>query len=972
MVMRPENASQVVWSCLRPTLGILAAAIVGSFCGLLGTSLADEPHGVNAPAAKIYRTSGQPSVADEEKAIRKLLDENSDGDVRLALLIALVQDYFDADDPADARRVMENIVDDEQIPPGRRSLTASGLALAYALENDFVRSQRLVNQAKKLADQTPADELETLPEEPAYEYLSAEAELARRALNQHDTALRKVREAADLARKNLNNPSLSEHRHEEAANQLLDESEHLVLLLTQNNRRTEALNYANGMLWDIDHDPRLKPRAVQRALVEVAVSIALMSNDDYDGALFWIDKAIKGYQDAGVLPYAFTYAEALRMRLMIALATNRLADYKADADAFAYAASVNPVVAKTPSSDERLSVILATQGNWPGAESSLSHVLTYNLMHQGAQSPFVKYQSAMQMLYRLEDPERKVSEGDISRYVTPMLDQNDDWDASSSAGAFVEDGALAMCLSRLTDDGEEGQALAFRIAELFHMNATQGAMSDGAVRLAAVTPELRSLVEHEQMARHARDSERLGFSGLTTPFAKDDTENAGNKGSAIASVTDAEKTMNASAGDLATLHDRINKQFPEYRRLVSSAVPTPEQVGAALHSGEVYVDFYVGRDATYAFVVNAKGSLHATRLNVTRTDLKKQIVTLRKAFDAGVPPRKAGDLAGFDTTTASDLYRLLISSIEPDLEGATTVYIATSGILSSLPFDVLVTAPATDLASAHWWIANTMPVRIPNASALVLARSHPATHASEPLIAFADPSFDGRNPTTNAGPSADRTPARAFPVDAGTASFDYHRVAPLPDTLDEATSIAKTLNASDHNVLWGTSASRSEVMKRDLLNDRVVLFATHGIVAGEVPGWHKAGLALAYEGSGLPDSVLTADDIVTLRLNADWVVLSACNTGLVTGNAGDAMSELSRAFFAAGARSILLTQWAVESRSATEVTTGVFRTYANDPSLSKAEALARTERDMASGKDGELYRHPYFWGAYVLAGDAAR
>ncbi|HTR09383.1 MAG TPA: hypothetical protein VMJ11_22570 [Paraburkholderia sp.] len=172
MVMRPENSSQVVWSCLRPTLGILAAAIVGSFCGLPGTSPADEPHGVNAPAARIYKTSGQPSVADEEKAIRKLLDENSDGNVRLALLIVLVQDYFDANDPADARRVMENIVDDEQIPPGRRSLTASGLALAYALENDFVRSQRLVNQAKKLADQTPADELETLPEEPAYEYLN--------------------------------------------------------------------------------------------------------------------------------------------------------------------------------------------------------------------------------------------------------------------------------------------------------------------------------------------------------------------------------------------------------------------------------------------------------------------------------------------------------------------------------------------------------------------------------------------------------------------------------------------------------------------------------------------------------------------------------------------------------------------------------------------------------------------------------
>lgn len=972
MAIGSGNTSHVVGRCLRTMLCILSAAIVGSFCGLPRTSMAGELQGMNGSVEKIYTASGQPSVADEERAIRKRLEQTSDGDTRLALLISLVQDYYNADDAAGAMGVLESIVYDGQISPGQRSLTASGLAIAYAVQNDFVRSQRLVNQAKKLADQTSAAELETLPEEPAYGYLSAEAELARRALNQHDTALFKVREAADLARKNLDDPSLSEHRHQEAANQLLDEVDHLVRLQTQNNRRTEALNYANGMLWDIDHDPRLKPTPSQRARVEVAMSIALMSNDDYDGALAWIDKAIKGYQDAGVLPYSFTYADALRMRLMVALATNRLADFKADADGLEYAASINPVAAKTPSSDERESVIFGTQGNWSAAESKLSRVLAYNLKGQGAQSPFVKYQSAMLMLYRLEDPEKKVSESEIARYVTPMLGQNDDWDASSTAGAYVEDGALAMCLSRLMDDGAEGQALAFRIAELFHMNATQGAMSDGAARLAAVTPELRSLVEREQMARRAQNIERMGLSGLSTRLAKVDTENTGDKGSAIASVKDAERAMNASAEDLAALHEHINKQFPEYRQLVSPAVPTAERVGAALHSGEVYVDFYVGRDATYAFVVNAEGSLHATRLDVTRADLRKKILTLRNVFDAGVPPRKAGELAGFDTTVASDLYRLLISSIQPDLEGATTVYIATSGILSSLPFNVLVTAPVTDLANAHWWIARTMPVRIPNAAALMLARSHPAAHAGEALIAFADPSFNGRDSTTIAVPPVDRTPARAFPVDASTASFDYHRVAPLPETLDEATSIAKTLNASEHSVLRGTSASRSEVMKRNLLNDRVVLFATHGIVAGEVPGWHKAGLALAYEGNGLPDSVLTADDIVTLRLNADWVVLSACKTGLVTGNAGDAMSELSRAFFAAGARSILLTQWAVESRSATEVTTGVFRTYASDPSLSKAEALARTERDMASGKDGELYRHPYFWGAYVLAGDAAR
>jgi CHAT domain-containing protein len=366
--------------------------------------------------------------------------------------------------------------------------------------------------------------------------------------------------------------------------------------------------------------------------------------------------------------------------------------------------------------------------------------------------------------------------------------------------------------------------------------------------------------------------------------------------------------------------------------------------------------------------------LHAVKLDATRSDLRTQIVALRKSFDSGVPPRKPGDLGGFDIAAASGLYLSLISAIQPAIQGASTVYIGTSGMVSSVPFDVLVMEPATDLVSAKWWIASTLPVRIPNASALVLARSHPATHGNQPLAAFADPSFSGAQALTDTQGASTAAVSSAFPVDdrLTTLSFDYHRVTPLPDTLTEARAIAASLGASDQSVVSGAQATRSAVLRANLADDRVVLFATHGIVPGQVPGWPKSGLAMTYEGRGLPDSILTADDIVTLRLNADWAVLSACNTGLATGNAGDSISELSRAFFAAGARSVLVTQWSVESRSATEITTQLFKNYAADPSLSKAKALAKVERDMLGGTDGPLYRHPYFWGAYVLAGDGAR
>jgi CHAT domain-containing protein len=162
------------------------------------------------------------------------------------------------------------------------------------------------------------------------------------------------------------------------------------------------------------------------------------------------------------------------------------------------------------------------------------------------------------------------------------------------------------------------------------------------------------------------------------------------------------------------------------------------------------------------------------------------------------------------------------------------------------------------------------------------------------------------------------------------------------------------------------------VMKENLSDVRVVEFATHGLLPGELPGMLHAGLALAYEGQGLADSVLTIDDIVGLRLDADWVILSACNTGFASGAGGDSMSALARGFFAAGTRTVMATQWAVESQSAKELTVGVFKTLGADSKISKADALATTQRAMIAGKYGAMYKHPYFWAPYFISGDAAR
>ncbi|KXU84577.1 hypothetical protein CR51_41195 [Caballeronia megalochromosomata] len=908
--------------------------------------------------------------------IRLQLARTSDGAERYRLLSELAQGYWQDRRVPDFVRVRGEIADDAAIPAGRRSIVASELALTLALANEPAASDRMIARAKTLAKETDPAELETLPREPAYAYLLAEGEIARRFQNRHDVALIKYREHADLAWTHFNDPALSERRHRAAANEMLGSVAELTRIMVQNNRRAEALSYAREIRWYIDHRPDLRASLRQRGIADTALAIALCSFDDYDAALEAIDSSISTFRRANVPEYDGVYAGALRMRLMIALAMGRIESYRADADALDRARSINAVITTSVSADELDSLSSAAHGQWATATAQIGESMAKLLRSQGAQSPFYKYSSAIEMLYRFNDVTHPVSNADIARYVTPLTGTDADWTDSSTRGAYVEDAALVASMDRLlaTKESPETQELAFRIAELLQMNATQGSMTDGAARLAASNPALRGLIEHEQALRYEQNTSRGLFASdahkLDRMMATGADPNVIKR--QREEVDDEGKKLRAEASRMRDLHGEIAAQFPAYRELRSPSIPAPSKLASALRPNEAYVNLYAGRSASYAFVIRSDGVLRTFRLNTTRAEVKRMIVALRASFDAGIPPRKAGDLAGFDLTAASGLYQALIAPLQPALGDATTVYLATSGILASLPFNVLVTRAATNLGDANWWISTVTPVEIPSASAFVLERGQRTNRAGAPLIAFADPSFDGKH--ADDAPPASVPDVRAPALRGATvpADFDYRQVTPLPETLDEARSIATALGATDQSVIWGARASRSRVLKQDLSDYRVVLFATHGIIAGEVPGMRESGLALAYEGSGLQDSVLTVDDIVPLRLNADWVVLSACNTGYTSGAAGDSISALTRGFFAAGARSLLVTQWAVESRSATQLTVGLFNAYGADPSLSKADAIVRVQRDMLAGKNGVLYRHPYFWAPYFLAGDAGR
>ena len=150
-------------------------------------------------------------------------------------------------------------------------------------------------------------------------------------------------------------------------------------------------------------------------------------------------------------------------------------------------------------------------------------------------------------------------------------------------------------------------------------------------------------------------------------------------------------------------------------------------------------------------------------------------------------------------------------------------------------------------------------------------------------------------------------------------------------------------------------------------------FATHGLLPSETErvagGNAKSALLLTPpdQASDEDDGLLTASEVTELKLNADWVIMSACNTASGDKLGGEAFSGLARAFFYAGARALLASHWYVDSQSAVALTTTIFTEMERDPKIGRAEALRRSMRALA--EKGGRWAHPANWAAFVLVGE---
>ena len=552
---------------------------------------------------------------------------------------------------------------------------------------------------------------------------------------------------------------------------------------------------------------------------------------------------------------------------------------------------------------------------------------------------------------------------------------------------------LRMLAAQKNPDSDVGVET-FALADAIRGRSVQQALAASSARAAAREPALAELVRKEQdLGKEVNAQLGTLNNVLSLPSAERD-----EKGVAAINAS-----INALRAERTRARQEIGKRFPAYADLVSPKPPSVDQIRATLADTEAMVSFYFGQSASFVWAVPKTGPVAFAAIHATSGDIDGKVRKLREALE----PQAAmiSDIPPFDLKLGYELYSLLLQPVESGWKSARNLIVVTNGALGLLPLSLLPTAPATinsdddPLFSSYRnvpWLARTHAVTtVPSAAALRTLRQLPAGKPSrKELVAFGDPYFskeqqaeaeaaDAKVQVADAGGNTTRgmpLKRRSSPKLDGVDSADLAMLPRLPDTADELKSIALALQADPSKVLnLGKQASEQTVKTMDLSGFKVLAFATHGLVPGELNGLTQPALALSSpavtgnEGDGL----LTMEEILELKLDADWVVLSACNTGTGAGAGAEAASGLGRAFFYAGTRALLVTNWSVHSQSARQLVTDLFKRQADDPKLTRGEALRQAMMALVDGpgyvgNDGKTefaYAHPLFWAPYSIIGD---
>ncbi|MDP2788162.1 MAG: CHAT domain-containing protein [Pseudomonadota bacterium] len=474
------------------------------------------------------------------------------------------------------------------------------------------------------------------------------------------------------------------------------------------------------------------------------------------------------------------------------------------------------------------------------------------------------------------------------------------------------------------------------------------------------------------------------------------------------------RALNQAESERAEVEARLWRDYPRYMELEEPRPVTVDDLQRnVLRPNETLLAYFRLRKQLLVFLVS-RDDFQLVRVPVEREELDRLVAQARQPMEAG---GRLDALAQLDPAVLNRLYTLLLKPVQDKLPAGRRLLVVGDGPLYTLPLEMLVTrwgesdkkayAAASkadlaqygslDYAGAHWRFSY-----LPSLASLAIQRAaadKPRSKAfSQNLLAFADPVFE----SADASPTA---ATRALLDELGATRGGRVSIPRLPETADEVAAVAKILGG-EHSLYLRDAAQESRVKRSDLAHARYLHFATHGLLGGEfaqmkgyagqsdegdlgtrnisivdddenaavkppLKGQPALVLTLVGDLAG-EDGLLTMNEVMGLKMNADLVVLSACNTAgeRVEARNGEGFAGLTRAFMHAGARGLLVSHWSVESLATRDLITDFFRRQ--KAGAATPDALAAAQADIRSSRDERLQlsrAHPFFWAPFVHVGD---
>jgi len=391
-------------------------------------------------------------------------------------------------------------------------------------------------------------------------------------------------------------------------------------------------------------------------------------------------------------------------------------------------------------------------------------------------------------------------------------------------------------------------------------------------------------------------------------------------------------SLAAARADAEAAQAALLVAFPDFVALARPRIASLAQLQAGLDEGELLVLPVALTDRAVTLAISRDG-VRWGETPITGYDLHELTAQVRRSVERpGV----------FDAEAAHRLYGIVFpDSLAPLLARHRQVLFPASGYLARLSPGVLLTAPATDLAHAPWLMRSHALRVVPDLAAL---HGDPTRSAATRFLGIGAPRL----------------------TDSAAA---WAALPPLPGAGAELAALGAALGTQDNTLLTDGDATEAALAARDLASYRVIAFATHGLVGGEVPGLAEPALVMSTPAPGDADhdGLLTASEIAGLRLDAEWVILSACNTasGELAGSPG--FSGLARAFAQAGARSLMLSHWRVRDDAAAFLSVETMRRAA--AGMPRAEALQQAQLALMARTDLPDAAHPSVWAPFVMMGN---